>query len=150
LRARRNRLPHIPLASSSTPTAFRARPQLVRRHLSIECALATFKSKDKATEAEVRNAIRKIERADYIFAGPGSPTYAIRNWAGTPIIETVARRVDEGGHLVLASAAAIAISHYSVPVYEIYKVGADPHWVEGLNLLAPYGLDLTSCPTEQR
>jgi hypothetical protein len=118
----------------------------VRRHLSVECAVATFKSKDKATEAEVRNAVRKIERADYIFAGPGSPTYAIRNWAGTPIIETVARRVDEGGHLVLASAAAIAISHYSVPVYEIYKVGADPHWVEGLNLLAPYGLDLTIVP----
>jgi hypothetical protein len=31
-------------------------------------------------------------------------------------------------------------------VYEIYKVGADPHWVEGLNLLAPYGLDLTIVP----
>jgi cyanophycinase-like exopeptidase len=118
----------------------------VRRHLGVDCALATFKSKDKATDAEVRNAVRKIEHANYIFAGPGSPTYAIRNWAGTPVIETVSRRVSEGAHLVLASAAAIAIGHYSLPVYEIYKVGADPHWVEGLNLLAPYGLDLTIVP----
>jgi len=118
----------------------------VRRHLGIDCALATFKSKDKATDAEVRNAVRKIEHANYVFAGPGSPTYAIRNWAGTPIIETVVRHIDEGAHLVLASAAAIAVGHYSVPVYEIYKVGADPHWVEGLNLLAPYGLDLTIVP----
>ena len=118
----------------------------VRRHLGVECALATFKSKDKATTAEVRNAVRKIEHANYIFAGPGSPTYAIRNWAGTPLIDAVTRRIDEGAHLVLASAAAIAIGHYSVPVYEVYKVGADPHWVEGLNLLAPYSLDLTIVP----
>ena len=27
-------------------------------------------------------------------------------------------------------------------MYEIYKVGEEPHWVEGLNLLGPYGLEL--------
>jgi hypothetical protein len=43
---------------------------------------------------------------------------------------------------VLASAAAIAMGRYALPVYEIYKVGEEPHWVEGLNLLAPYGFDL--------
>ncbi len=118
----------------------------IRRHLGVECALAAFKSKDRATEAEVRNAVRKVERANYIFAGPGSPTYAIRNWALTPLIDAVSRRVEQGGHLVLASAAAIAISHYSIPVYEIHKVGDDPHWIDGLNLLAPYSLDLTIVP----
>jgi cyanophycinase-like exopeptidase len=118
----------------------------VRRYVGVPCALATFKSREKATDAELRNAVRKIEGANYIFAGPGSPTYAIRNWAGTPLIDAVARGVDEGSHLVLASAAAIAIGHYSLPVYEVYKVGADPHWVEGLNLFAPYALDLTIVP----
>ena len=118
----------------------------VRRYVGVDCALATFKSKEKATDAELRNAVRKIEHANYIFAGPGSPTYAIRNWQDTPLIDAVTRRVDGGAHLVLASAAAIAIGHYSLPVYEIYKVGADLHWVEGLNLLAPYGLDLTIVP----
>jgi cyanophycinase-like exopeptidase/predicted transcriptional regulator len=118
----------------------------VRRYLGVSCALAGFKSANSATDAEMKNAVRKIEGSNYIFAGPGSPSYAIRNWAGTPIIDAVARRIDEGGHLVLASAAAIAISHYSLPVYEIYKVGDDPHWIEGLNLLAPCGLDLTIVP----
>jgi len=118
----------------------------IQRYLSVPCALASFKSAKTATVAEAKNAVRKIEASNYIFGGPGSPSYAIRNWAGTPIIDAIARRVDEGAHLVLASAAAIAIGHYSVPVYEIYKVGADPHWIEGLNLLAPYGLDLTIVP----
>jgi cyanophycinase-like exopeptidase len=118
----------------------------VHRYVGVECALASLKSKTKATDAEARNAVRKIEQANYIFAGPGSPTYAVRNWQGTPLIEAVTRRIEEGAHLVLASAAAIAIGHYSIPVYEIYKVGEDPHWVEGLNLLAPYGLDLTVVP----
>ncbi len=118
----------------------------VQRYLGVPCALAGFKSAKSATDAEVKNAVRKIESSNYIFAGPGSPSYAIRNWTGTPVIDAVARRVDEGSHLALASAAAIAIGHYSLPVYEIYKVGADPHWTEGLNLLAPYGLDLTIVP----
>jgi hypothetical protein len=118
----------------------------VQRYLSVPCALASFKSAKSATVAETKNAVRKIEASNYIFGGPGSPSYAIRNWAGTPIIDAIAHRVDEGAHLVLASAAAIAIGHYSVPVYEIYKVGEDPHWIEGLNLLAPYGLDLTIVP----
>ena len=89
----------------------------VRRYVGVDCALATFKSKEKATDAELRNAVRKIEHANYIFAWPGSPTYAIRNWQDTPLIDAVTRRVDGGAHLVLASAAAIAIGHYSLPVY---------------------------------
>ena len=91
---------------------------------------------------ETENALRKLKRANYIFAGPGSPTYAVRNWRDTPVFDLVARRIDEGAHLVLASAAAIAVGRYTLPVYEIYKVGEEPHWVEGLDLLAPYGLDL--------
>ena len=118
----------------------------VRRYVGVPCALASFKSAERATTAETRNALRKIEASNYIFAGPGSPTYVIRNWRGTPIFEAVTGRVNAGAHLVLASAAAIAIGHYSLPVYEIFKVGDEPHWVEGLNLLAPYGLDLTIVP----
>lgn len=58
------------------------------------------------------------------------------------MFDLVARRIEEGAHLVLASAAAIAIGRYALPVYEIYKVGEEPHWLEGLDLLASYGLDL--------
>jgi hypothetical protein len=58
----------------------------------------------------------------------------------------MARRLDSGAHLVLASAAAIAVGRYALPVYEIYKVGEAPHWAKGLDLLGPYGLDLAIIP----
>jgi hypothetical protein len=114
----------------------------VAEYVGVPCSVASFRAAGRAAAGEVENALRKLRRANYIFAGPGSPTYAVRNWRDTPVFDLVARRVDEGAHLVLASAAAIAVGRYALPVYEIYKVGEEPHWVDGLNLLAPYGLDL--------
>ncbi len=116
--------------------------EYVAEYVRVPCTLVSFKAADRATAREVESALRKLKRANYIFAGPGSPTYAVRNWRNTPVFELVASRVAEGAHLVLASAAAIAMGRYVLPVYEIYKVGEKPHWVEGMNLLAPYGLDL--------
>jgi hypothetical protein len=114
----------------------------VTEYVGLPCSVASFKSSHTATTREIEAALRKLKRAEYIFAGPGSPTYAVRNWRNTPVFDLVARRIREGAHLVLASAAAIAVGRYTLPVYEIYKVGEDPHWVEGLDLMAPYGLDL--------
>ena len=51
-----------------------------------------------------------------------------------------------GASLVLASAAVIAMGAYALPVYEIYKAGADLHWVPGLDLLGAYGLPLVLVP----
>ncbi len=114
----------------------------VAEYVGVPCSLASFKAADRASTQETERALRKLRRADYIFAGPGSPTYAARNWRDTRVFDVVAGRVREGAHLVLASAAAIAIGRYTLPVYEIYKVGQEPHWVEGVNLLGAYGLDL--------
>jgi hypothetical protein len=36
---------------------------------------------------------------------------------------------------VLASAAAMSVGAKVMPVYEMYKVGEDPYWVDGLNIL---------------
>jgi len=114
----------------------------VTEYVGLPCSVASFKSSESATRREIDSALRKLKRADYIFAGPGSPTYAVRNWRNTRVFDLVARRIHEGAHLVLASAAAIAVGRYTLPVYEIYKVGEEPHWVEGLDLMAPYGLEL--------
>lgn len=114
----------------------------VAEYVGVPCSVVSFKGADRATARETANALRKLKHANYIFAGPGSPTYAVRNWRGTPVFDLVARRIDEGAHLVLASAAAIAVGRHALPVYEIYKVGEEPHWVEGLDLMASYGLDL--------
>jgi cyanophycinase-like exopeptidase len=114
----------------------------VTEYVGVPCSVVSFKAADRATAREIDNALAKLRRASYIFAGPGSPSYAVRNWRDTPVFDLVATRVREGAHLVLASAAAIAIGRHTLPVYEIYKAGEQPHWVKGLDLLAAYGLDV--------
>lgn len=117
-----------------------------KQRLQQDLVVASFKSAAAATPAEIKNVLSKLRTANLIFAGPGSPTYAVRNWRDTVVFETVARRLAENAHLVLASAAAIAVGRYVLPVYEIYKVGDAPHWTAGLDLLGSYGLDLAIVP----
>jgi len=76
-----------------------------------------------------------INRSDWVFAGPGSPSYALHHWQGTPVPEALAQVLTRNGTLVIGSAAAATIGSHAIPVYEIYKVGLDPYWLDGLNLL---------------
>lgn len=85
-------------------------------------------------------------RSNWVFMGPGSPTYAIRHLKGSLALEYLRALHMQGSALCLASAAVLAISKYTLPVYEIYKVGEDPFWAEGLDFLAPFGLDITFIP----
>ncbi|WP_433442720.1 CysS/YqeB C-terminal domain-containing protein [Nonomuraea sp. CA-141351] len=88
-----------------------------------------------------------ITGADWIFSGPGSPTYALDRWAGSGVAGDLRARVRaREGVTVLASAAACTAGLATVPVYEIYKVGADPHWREGIDLLEPLGLQAVLIP----
>jgi hypothetical protein len=116
------------------------------KHLGLALSVASHKRARAASPVELENALRKLQLANYIFAGPGSPTYAVHNWRDTMVLETLARRLASGAHLVFASAAAIAVGRYALPVYEIYKVGEEPHWIDGLDLSGPYGLELAVVP----
>jgi hypothetical protein len=80
-------------------------------------------------------AMARVAAAAYVFAGPGSPTYALRQWADTPLPGLLATKLDGGGGVTFASAAALTLGIATVPVYEIYKAGETPNWREGLNLL---------------
>lgn len=91
-------------------------------------------------------ALAAIADARYVFAGPGSPTYALRQWDGTPLPGLLREKVRHGGAVTFASAAALTLGVATVPVYEIYKVGATPAWVEGLDLLAELGLHVALVP----
>jgi hypothetical protein len=95
---------------------------------------------------DAERAFQSLRQANYIFVGPGSPTYALKNWAGTPIPEIIGERVERGSCFVAASAAALTLGRFTLPVYEIYKVGEDVHWVEGLDLLGRFGLSLVVIP----
>jgi len=90
--------------------------------------------------------VAPILDCNYIFMGPGSPTYMARQLAGTLALRHVIERHRQGAYLCMASAAALAIGAHVIPIYEIFKVGDDPHWVNGLNLLAPYGMELAIVP----
>jgi hypothetical protein len=91
-------------------------------------------------------ALARLAAARWVFAGPGSPTYALRQWAGTDVPDLLADKLAHGGCVVFASAAALTLGRYTVPVYEVYKVGADPVWAEGLDLLAAIGPDVAVIP----
>jgi cyanophycinase-like exopeptidase len=85
--------------------------------------------------AQEEKSLALLDRAAWAFAGPGSPTYALRRWRGTRVPAALAGVVRRGGTVVLGSAAAVTLGSHAVPVYEIYKVGADPTWADGLDLL---------------
>ena len=92
------------------------------------------------------NILRPLLDADCIFMGPGSPSYAVRHLTGTYAWDMIQARHRLGACLTFASSAAIAIGETAVPIYEIYKVGDDPHWIPGLDLLGPFGLRI-ACVT---
>jgi hypothetical protein len=84
--------------------------------------------------------------SDVIFLGPGSPSYAVRQLQDSLAWRLLCARQRLGAAIALASAATIAAGAYALPVYEIYKVGEDPHWKPGLDLFADFGLRLTVVP----
>ncbi len=109
-------------------------------------AVASFKAKEAITPDETEQAFRTLQEANFVLIGPGSPTYAVRNWQQTLIPELLTRTIERGGCLIAASAAALTVGSFSLPVYEIYKVGEDLHWVEGVNILAHFGFNLAVIP----
>ncbi len=116
------------------------------KHIQRPMSIASYKSKDANTALEVEAAFHKLREANYILIGPGSPTYAVRQWQETLIPEILSKRLKAGGCLVAASAAALTVGRFTLPVYEIYKVGRELHWVEGINIMEDFGFNLVVIP----
>jgi peptidase E len=115
-----------------------------RFNLAIE--QTALKSAKNISPSDREKAFQILRQANYIFVGPGSPTYALKNWLGTPLPQILFERIQAGGCFVAASAAALTLGRFTLPVYEIYKVGEDLYWAEGLDLLGRFGLDLVVIP----
>jgi Peptidase family S51 len=97
--------------------------------------------------ADAESAASGIRTADWVFSGPGSPTYALDQWRDGPVQRALQERLRAGrGMTVLASAAAVTVGAKALPVYEIYKVGATPYWLPGLGLTGHLGLDVVVIP----
>ena len=109
--------------------------QFFRESVGREVEAVTFRSAPPPDLAAHAQEMARLRAADWIFAGPGSPSYALRTWAGSAVPDALHARLREGGAVTFASAAALTLGLVTIPVYEVYKVGEDPHWLEGLDVV---------------
>jgi hypothetical protein len=95
---------------------------------------------------QIERGLRAISEATYIFAGPGSPTYALRQWSGSNVASSIINKLMNGGIVTFASAAALTLGKVTVPVYEVYKVGQDVQRLDGLDVLSAIGINAAVIP----
>ena len=79
-----------------------------------EVDVASYRNRevDAVTAA---TAVARIRPARYVMAGPGSPSYALRQWAGGPIPVAMGELLRDGGILTMASAAALTLGRRDDP-----------------------------------
>lgn len=107
--------------------------------------VASLRSSNEPASA-VERTLATVRRAKYVFAGPGSPSYALGIWRTVGIAAAMREVIANDGAIVLASAAALTAGLKTIPVYEMYKAGADPYWLDGLDLSSAFGLPMTVVP----
>lgn len=117
-----------------------------RDRVGFPITVASFRGREWATDLEYETMLARVAEARYVFAGPGSPSYALRQWTGTAVPDLLAAKLRDGGCVTLASAAAVGLGVCSLPVYEVYKVGEAPRWLDGLDLLSATGLRAAVVP----
>ena len=147
--------PPVPAVLLDTPFGFQENADDItsraqhyfQESVGISMDVASFRSRESAADSVAHErTMDRLRRAQYVFAGPGSPSYALTQWKDSDIPDVLRRKLTEGGAICFASAAALTVGIATVPVYEIYKVGSDPHWLEGLDLLAVTGLRAAVIP----
>jgi hypothetical protein len=117
-----------------------------RERVGFPITVASFRNRAEATPLEYETMLSRVAEARYVFAGPGSPSYALRQWHDTAVPQLLSAKLRDGGCVTLASAAAVGVGMFALPVYEVYKVGEDPRWLEGLDLLGITGLRVAVVP----
>lgn len=116
-----------------------------RTSLGAEVTVASLRTV-VSDPVEFERALLAVRTGRYVFAGPGSPSYALRVWRPAGMADALRSVIADGGTVTLASAAALTAGVATIPVYEIYKVGEDPHWLEGMDLTSPFGLACVVVP----
>ncbi len=145
---------NVTAAVLDTPYGFQENaPELAERavayfaeSIDVDLAVAGLTRIIGADGLAVERGLETLRRSDYLFAGPGSPTYAVEQWRDSAVPGMLRSKLDRGGVVVFASAAALTLGVATVPVYEIYKCGHEPFWAEGLDLLSTIGIDATVIP----
>lgn len=109
--------------------------------------VASLLDASRSSAAAIESFRMAVEGADYVFAGPGSPSYALTHWRAVDAVSSLVRASAAGAAISFASAAAVTVGRLAIPVYEIYKVGAKPYWLDGIDLLSKVtGIDAVVVP----
>lgn len=116
-----------------------------RDSVGVAAEVVSLRTAD-APAHETGTALAALTEADYVFCGPGSPTYALRQFRALGVAQVLVDVVRRGGTVCLASAASVTAGALSIPVYEVYKVGLTPYWEKGADLLGGVGLRVTVVP----
>ncbi len=119
--------------------------EFFRVSLRVPSAIASLRS-HQAEPVEVERFRTVLQSAFAVFAGPGSPSYALGIWREHNVGDLFRKVISRGGSLTLASAAALTAGTRTIPVYEVYKVGSDPYWLPGLDVLSVFGLTAALVP----
>jgi len=144
----------IRAVSLDTPYGFQANvPQMTEKIVdyfstSLHVDIKPLSFLNFADSSDVARAVfrQEVRAANYVFSGPGSPSYAVHQWRPVGLAEDLKAVLGEGGVVCYASAAALTLGRYTVPVYEIYKVGATVHWLDGLDVLSMTGIEAAIIP----
>ena len=116
-----------------------------RNSLSVSAAVASYRSTAEGAVA-AEKMLSAVRNARYVFAGPGSPGYALTVWKEAGLESVLRCLLTEGATITLASAAALTAGVRTLPVYEIYKAGAALGWLEGMDLTSHLGLRVVVVP----
>ncbi len=146
--------PPVPAVLLDTPFGFQGNAdELVARAVqyfatSVQRPLgvASYRSAQEVGSLAYETMLNRLRDASYVFAGPGSPSYALAQWRESQVPAVLGEKLRSGGCITFASAAAVTLGPFALPVYEIYKVGQAPHWLEGLDLMAEVGLPAVVVP----
>lgn len=116
-----------------------------RTSLGVPMEVASLRERDPSA-VEQERFLDAIRSARYVFAGPGSPSYALDIWRSVGAGPALDEMVRAGGTLCFASGAALTLGRTTIPVYEIYKVGEAPVWLEGLDVMTALGFPCSVVP----
>jgi len=141
-------LKDVRAVSLNTPYGFQANvPQMTEKiveyfstSLNLAIESLDYQSFSRSTEVSREVFRQGIRAANYVFSGPGSPSYAVHQWTPIGIDQDLRSTLAGGGVVCFASAAALTLGAFTVPVYEIYKVGTEPFWLNGLDVLSMAGV----------
>ena len=145
---------HVPAVMLDTPFGFQENADDIsakavayfRESVQRDLVVASFRRMEGVDPLAYETMLARLREAAYVFAGPGSPSYAVAQWSASQVPAVLAQKLRTGGCVTFASAAACTLGPYALPVYEIYKAGDRVRWLDGLNLTGEIGLPAVVVP----